>query len=38
MLLSRSRTLLGFKCTIIWVDSIRRDKGQKKHVSINVFL
>lgn len=30
MLLSRSRALLGFGCTIIWVDSIRRDRGQKE--------
>ena len=38
MLLSRSRTLLGFRCTIIWVDSIRRDRGQKKYICQCIFI
>nr|DAR11901.1 MAG TPA: hypothetical protein [Caudoviricetes sp.]DAW15369.1 MAG TPA: hypothetical protein [Caudoviricetes sp.] len=38
MLLSRSRTLLGFRCTIIWVNSIRRDRGQKKCIYQCIFI
>lgn len=38
MLLSRSRTLLGFRRTIIWVNSIRRDRGQKKCIYQRIFI